>query len=78
MLMDDGDPHDIQWTAITGGPALQPGWRFCGNCKVLYWGGQWSASVCQYEKIHGPNANNGGNRSGHAPGDTGYYLFEGV
>lgn len=78
MLMDDGDPHDIQWTSVIGGPQLQPGWRYCGNCKVLYWGGQWSASVCQYEKINGPNANNGGNRSGHAPGDTVYYLFEGV
>ena len=77
MMMNDNS-SGINWTSFMPTPALQAGWRFCGNCKVLYWGGQWSASVCQYEKINGPNANNGGNGSGHAPGDTVYYLFMGV
>jgi hypothetical protein len=60
-----------------GSENVQPGWRYCGNCKVLYWGGAWQSSLCQYQfaSIGGPNLNNGNNDYGHAPGDTVYYLF---
>jgi hypothetical protein len=78
FMMNNANSASDNWTSLYPTPALQPGWRYCGNCKVLYWGGAWSASICQYEKINGSNTNNGGNGPGHAPGNTVYYLFMGV
>jgi hypothetical protein len=60
------------WTSNTSF-VLQPGWRYCRNCKDLYWGGAWSKSWCIYQILN-PNADNGNNGWGHAPGDTVYYL----
>jgi hypothetical protein len=64
-------------SAWTGGSQnVQPGWRYCANCKSMYWGGAWAGSDCQYQWSNGgPNKNNGSNGYGHAPGDTVYYLF---
>lgn len=55
------------WTGVT---ALQAGWRYCYNCKDLYWGGAYTSSKCYYAILNG-----GPNGSGHAPGNTVYYLF---
>jgi len=62
------------WTGIT---SLQPNWRYCYNCKDLYFGGDWSSSVCYFQLASGEgiNNNNGMNGEGHAPGDTVYYAF---
>jgi hypothetical protein len=56
---------------------LQEGWRYCYNCKVLYWGGAYTASACVYQFLidKGGNVNNGNNGFGQAPGDTVYYVF---
>ncbi|HUC25681.1 MAG TPA: hypothetical protein VMA73_23490 [Streptosporangiaceae bacterium] len=66
------------WFART---PLQEGWRYCYNCKVLYWGGAYSVSTCAYqvilgeEGLDGGNVNNDNNLFGHAPGETVYYVF---
>jgi hypothetical protein len=63
-------------TWYSGTFPLQPGWRYCSNCKVLYWGGAWKGSYCVYQTlVTGPNVNNGNNGYGHASGNTVYYVF---
>jgi hypothetical protein len=64
---------DYAWTGIT---SLQAGWRYCGNCKDLYWGGAWASSQCYYALFNGFDVNNGNNGYGHAPGNTVYYVFD--
>jgi hypothetical protein len=64
---------DYAWTGVT---SLQAGWRYCYNCKDLYWGGQWAKSTCYYALYNGENSNNGNNGFGHAPGNTVYYVFD--
>jgi hypothetical protein len=66
------------WTNNNTFGTLQEGWRYCDNCRNLYWGGAWAESYCQYQIQSGGGhvgANNGNNGYGHAPGDTVYYLF---
>jgi hypothetical protein len=78
FMMNNAGAISDGWTGFNPTPAVQPGWRYCGNCKVLYWGSAWSASICQYAIINGSNVNNGNNGFGHASGNTVYYLFMGV
>jgi hypothetical protein len=69
----DSTGSNSSWGTLTGG-TMQPDWRFCYNCKDLYFGGDWSESVCEYQLQRGPNNNNDGNGKGHAPGDTVYFV----
>jgi len=72
-LCADSKGSNSAWGTSTGG-TMQPGWRYCYNCKCLYYGGDWSLSVCEYQLQRGPNNNNDGNKNGHATGDTVYFV----
>jgi hypothetical protein len=71
-LESNGSPA---WTNNNTYGTLQEGWRYCYNCRNLYWGGAWRGSYCQYQMQNGGGVNNGNNGDGHAPGNTVYYLF---
>lgn len=75
---ESGEYYMMNGTASTswvqGGAQLQPGWRYCAYCKVLYWGNQQSNSLCQYEAELGTSATT----LNHAPGNTVYFLFMNV
>ena len=71
-----GEYYVLNGTWISETPPLQPGWRYCYNCKDMYWGGEWATSVCWYQVGNATkNKNNGNNGTGHAPGNTSYCLF---
>jgi hypothetical protein len=55
------------WSA--SGATPQPGWRYCSDCKSLYWGGAWQDSNCQYM------LQNTGYPYQHATGATVYTVF---
>jgi hypothetical protein len=55
------------------GATVQPGWKYCVNCKCLYWGNALAESACQYANDNGPA--NGSTGYHHAPGATVYTAF---
>ena len=60
------------WTMTVGG-TFQQGWKYCSNCKCLYWGNAQSASWCQYQ-IARNFAGQPVSSFAHATGSTVYYL----
>lgn len=65
------DGNNDAWNA--SGATVQPGWRYCANCKCLYWGGAWSASWCQYQIAR--SFLGGISSFQHATGNTVYTVF---
>ena len=65
---------DGAWLADDGA-TMQPGWKYCNECKCMYWGNAQAESSCQWQLQEGGGVSVNGNVTyPHVTGGSIYYM----